>query len=236
MTDKAKQIRLEEPDENGVAVVWIDMPDSKVNVLNTDTLPEFNALMAEVRSNNSIKAVVIASGKENNFIAGADISMLNTVTTVDEGVALSQQGQKAMNELAAFPVPVVAAIHGDCLGGGLELALACTARIASDSPKTKMALPEVMLGLLPGAGGTRRLPKLIGLAEALPMMLTGKNIRARKALKMGLVDKVVAPVWLIDEAKKFAAELAAKRLPVLARKAKGNWTAQLTRWASSQQD
>ena len=96
MTDKAKQIRLEEPDENGVAVVWIDMPDSKVNVLNTETLPEFNALMEEVRSNNSIKAVVIASGKANNFIAGADISMLNTVTTVEEGVALSQQGQKAM--------------------------------------------------------------------------------------------------------------------------------------------
>ena len=231
MTDKTKQIRLESPDENGVAVVWIDMPDSKVNVLNTDTLPEFNALMTEVRSNSNIKAVVIASGKANNFIAGADISMLNTVTTVEEGVALSKQGQKAMNELAAFPVPVVAAIHGDCLGGGLELALACTARVASDSPKTKMALPEVMLGLLPGAGGTRRLPKLIGLAEALPMMLTGKNIRARKALKMGLVDKVVAPVWLIDEAKKFAADLASKRLPVPARKVKGNWTAQLTRWA-----
>ena len=233
MTEHAngQQIRLENPDENGVAVVWIDMPDSKVNVLNTDTLPEFNALMAQVKANNSIKAVVIASGKKNNFIAGADISMLNTVTTVEEGVALSKQGQKAMNDLAAFPVPVVAAIHGDCLGGGLELALACTARIASDSPKTKMALPEVMLGLLPGAGGTRRLPKLIGLAEALPMMLTGKNIRARKALKMGLVDKVVPPVWLLDEAKTFAAGLAGKRLPVLARKVKGNWTAQMTRWA-----
>lgn len=231
MTEKAKQIRLEGPDENGVAVVWIDMPDSKVNVLNTDTLPEFNELMTTVKSNGSIKAVVIASGKANNFIAGADISMLNTVTTVEEGVSLSKQGQQAMNDLASFPVPVVAAIHGDCLGGGLELALACTARIASDSPKTKMALPEVMLGLLPGAGGTRRLPKLIGLAEALPMMLTGKNIRARKALKMGLVDKVVAPVWLLDEAKKLAADLASKRLPVPARKAKGGWTAELTRWA-----
>ena len=167
MTEKAKQIRLEAPDDNGVAVVWIDMPDSKVNVLNTDTLPEFNALMEEVRSNTNIKAVVIASGKANGFIAGADISMLNTVTTVEEGIALSKQGQKAMNDLSGFPVPVVAAIHGDCLGGGLELALACTARVASDSPKTKMALPEVMLGLLPGAGGTRRLPKLVGLAEAI---------------------------------------------------------------------
>ncbi len=230
-TETNAQIRLEQPDANGVAVVWIDMPDSKVNVLNTDTLPEFNALMTEVKANRSIKAVVIASGKENNFIAGADISMLNTVTSVSDGVELSKQGQQAMNDLASFPVPEVAAIHGDCLGGGLELALACTARVASDSPKTKMALPEVMLGLLPGAGGTRRLPKLIGLAEALPMMLTGKNIRARKALKMGLVDKVVPRVWLLDEAKKFAAELASKRLPVPARKAKGNWTAQMTRWA-----
>jgi 3-hydroxyacyl-CoA dehydrogenase/enoyl-CoA hydratase/3-hydroxybutyryl-CoA epimerase len=230
-TTNEQQIRLEDPDENGVATVWIDMPNSKVNVLNTETLPEFVNLMNVIRNNSSIKAVVIASGKSGSFIAGADISMLNTVTTVEEGTLLSQKGQKAMNELAAFPLPVVAAIHGDCLGGGLELALACTARVASDDPKTKLALPEVMLGLLPGAGGTRRLPKLIGLVEALPMMLTGKNIRARKALKMGLVDKVVPKVWLLEEAKKLAADLAAKRLPVPAKQNKGAWTARIGQWA-----
>ena len=106
-----------------------------------------------------------------------------------------------MNKLANLSVPTVAAIHGDCLGGGLELALACSARIATDSPRTKLALPEVMLGLLPGAGGTRRLPRLIGLPDALDMMLTGRNIRPKKALKLGLVDKVVPQTWLVSEAK-----------------------------------
>ena len=96
-----------------------------------------------------------------------------------------------MNELAGFPIPTVAVIHGDCLGGGLELALACSARTLIRLPRTKLALPEVMLGLLPGSGGTRRLPELIGLPNALDMMLTGRNIRAAKALRMGLVDKVV---------------------------------------------
>ena len=230
MTDTTEQLRLEGPDANGIAIVWIDQPNSKVNVLNMETIPAFTSLLNKISSNTAIKGIVIASGKENGFIAGADISMLNTVTTVAEGVAISKQGQAAMNALAGFPIPVVAAIHGDCLGGGLELALACSARIASDSPKTKFALPEVMLGLLPGAGGTRRLPKLIGYPNALDMMLTGKNIRPDKALKMGLVDKVVPKIWLMDSAKKMVQDLIEKRKPVKA-SAKTSTMESLTNWA-----
>ena len=207
------QIRFEGPDSDGVGIVWIDQPNKKVNVLNTDSIPEFSALMGEITKNRDIRAIVVASGKENCFIAGADIDMLDTVTTATEGAKISAQGQAAMNKLASMPIPVVAAIHGDCLGGGLELALACRGRVATESPRTKLALPEVMLGLLPGAGGTRRLPHLIGLPNALDMMLTGKNIRPHKALKMGLVDRVVPKAKLMDAAKELALQLAKKQLP-----------------------
>ena len=202
----SKSLRLEGPDSDGIATVWIDQPDSKVNVLNTELLPEFTALIEEAQK-KSIKALVITSGKDNGFIAGADINMLNEAKTAEEGAKLSAEGQKAPNQLAALKIPTVAAIHGDCLGGGLELALACKARVATNHKKTKMALPEVMLGLLPGAGGTRRLPKLVGLPNALDMMLTGKNIRAKKALKMGLVDRVVPPSMLQQSAKDLALKM-----------------------------
>ncbi len=114
-----------------------------------------------------------------------------------------------MNRLEKFPKPVVAAIHGAALGGGLEVALACHCRIASDDPRTVLALPEVKLGLLPGGGGTQRLPRLIGVSKALDMMLTGKNIYARNAKKMGLVDILVHPYGLLEAAVQTAMELAA---------------------------
>jgi len=125
-----------------------------------------------------------------------------------------------MARMAAVKKPSVAAIHGDCLGGGLEVALSCDARVVADSPKTKLGLPEVMLGLLPGAGGTQRLPALVGLPAALDMMLTGKNIRPKKALKMGLVDDVVPPNRLVPLAKDLARRLVAGKGPVRSKKKK----------------
>ena len=209
--------RLEDVDSDGIAVIWIDQPDSKVNVLNESVMPEFVALLERLEKISGLAGVVIASGKENGFIAGADISMLNGVSTPEDGAALSARGQAAMNRLASFRAPTVAAINGDCLGGGLEVALACTARVASDSPSTKLALPEVMLGLLPGAGGTTRLPKLIGLPNALDMMLTGKNIRARKARRWGLVNQVVPKAKLLDAAKELALSLSKGARPSMRR-------------------
>jgi 3-hydroxyacyl-CoA dehydrogenase / enoyl-CoA hydratase / 3-hydroxybutyryl-CoA epimerase len=206
--DVQPSIRFERPGPDGIAVMWIDQPGRKVNVLNETVIPDFVALLDLVEKESGLRGIVIISGKENGFIAGADIAMLNDVSSSREGAELASGGQSAMNRLAGLRVPTVAAINGDCLGGGLEVALACTARVATDSPKTKLALPEVMLGLLPGAGGTRRLPKLIGLPNALDMMLTGKNIRSRKALRWGLVDQVVPRNKLLESAKALALSLA----------------------------
>lgn len=201
-------IRYEAADARGVGVVWIDVPEKKVNTLSVALMPQLEAVFAEAAGDGKLRALVIASGKPSGFIAGADIDDLNDVTTAARGTELSQAGQQAMDRLEGFGKPTVAAIHGDCLGGGLELALACTARVATASEKTKLALPEVMLGLLPGAGGTVRLPRLVGLQAALDMMLTGKNIRAEKALKMGLVDQVVPERSLLTAARDLAAALA----------------------------
>ncbi|MEC8379165.1 MAG: 3-hydroxyacyl-CoA dehydrogenase NAD-binding domain-containing protein [Myxococcota bacterium] len=203
----SQHLRVDDLDTNGILTIWIDNPDSNVNILNQQLIPEFDALLNSVNSNSDCKGLVIASAKANCFVAGADITMLNTVQTAEGGAELASIGQKIMNALAAAPIPTVAAIHGDCLGGGLELALACNGRVASNAVRTKLALPEVMLGLLPGSGGTRRLPRLVGLAAALDMMLTGKNIRPQKALKMGLVDKVVPQNQLIEAAKLLVMDL-----------------------------
>ena len=144
------------------------------------------------------------------------------MTSPAEAEMLSRQGHALLNRMAAFPKPIVAAIHGATLGGGLEVALACHYRIASDDPKTVLALPEVKLGLLPGGGGTQRLPRLVGLQAALDMMLTGKNIYPRQAKKMGLVDDLIHPYGLLQAAKKAALDLAdqplkrKKKQPLLA--------------------
>jgi 3-hydroxyacyl-CoA dehydrogenase / enoyl-CoA hydratase / 3-hydroxybutyryl-CoA epimerase len=205
---KESAVWYERADASGVATVWIDCHDQKVNTLSVALMPQFEKVFDELSQDSAVKAVVIASGKDNGFIAGADIDDLNEVDSAADGSALSTRGQQAMARLESLKVPTVAAIHGDCLGGGLELALSCTARVVSSSPSTKLALPEVMLGLLPGAGGTQRLPKLVGIPTALDMMLTGKTIRAKKALKLGLVDQVVPQSQLTAAAQQLAKDLA----------------------------
>jgi len=193
---------------DGVAVIWMDIPGEAMNTLKADFVDTFTAVFGEVETDPDIKAVVFASGKKDSFIAGADVTMLEQVKTQEDGERISREGQKAMDRIESCPKPVVAAIHGVALGGGLETALACHARVATDSKKTKLGLPEAQLGLLPGAGGTQRLPKLIGVQPALDMMLTGKQVSAKKAKKLGLVDEVVPPSILIET----AAELALSRI------------------------
>ena len=145
-------------------------------------------------SDPAVRAVVLVSGKPDNFIAGADIEEFTRAATAEEATRLSCEGQELMNRVAeTLAKPVVAAIHGACLGGGLELALACHWRIATDHPKTQLGLPEVQLGIIPGAGGCQRLPRLIGARAALDMILAGKSERAAKASQLGLVDEVVPP-------------------------------------------
>jgi len=194
--------------DGGVAIVTIDNPGEPVNTLNPKFSADFETVLTSIADLPEARAVVLVSGKKDNFIAGADIKVLKEVTTAEQAAELSRQGQRAMQRLADFPKPIVAAIDGSCLGGGLELALACHGRVASNSRKTKLGLPEVQLGLLPGAGGTQRLPRLIGLQAALDLILTGKQVDARKAKRLGLVDEVVAPALLRRAARELALSLA----------------------------
>ncbi|WP_426730063.1 fatty acid oxidation complex subunit alpha FadJ [Myxococcus faecalis] len=198
--------------EDGVAVVTFDLPDSAVNTLSPEVGAAFSRLLEEAEREADVKALVFISGKKDSFVAGAKIDYLQTLKTAEEATAMSQQGQAGFDRLEAFPKPVVAAIHGACLGGGLEWALACHYRIATDSPKTTLGLPEVQLGLIPGAGGTQRLPALIGAQAALDLILTGKTVKPAKARKLGIVDEVVPVPILRAIAVQRAKELAAGTL------------------------
>lgn len=194
--------------ENGIGIVTIDVPGESVNTLSAAVAEELGALLDRIERDASIRAVLLISGKSEIFIAGADIEQFTTIHAAADGEALSRSGQAMMERIEQLRVPVVAAIHGACLGGGLEVSLACAYRIATDHPGTVLALPEVNLGLIPGAGGTQRLPRTVGLRNALDMILTGKNVRAKKALRTGLIDELVHPAILraiaIDRARAIA--------------------------------
>ncbi len=205
--------------EDGVAVVVFDLPGELVNKLSSAVKIEFEALLIRLRDDAAARALVLISGKRDSFIAGADIEEFSALTTQSEAERLSAEGQEMVNRVEAFPKPVVAAIHGACLGGGLELALACHYRVATDHPKTMLGLPEVQLGLIPGAGGCQRLPGLIGLRAALDIILNGKSERAGQAYRLGLVDELVPPSIVRQ-----AALVAARRLadgPPAPRKPRG---------------
>lgn len=180
--------------KGNVAVIRINSPNSKVNTLNKEVLTEFMEVMNEIWASDQIKSAVLISSKPGCFVAGADINMLASCKTTQEATEISQGGQGVFEKLERSPKPIVAAISGSCLGGGLELAIACQYRIATKDRKTVLGVPEVLLGILPGAGGTQRLPKMVGVPAAFDMMLTGRNIRADRAKKMGLVDQLVEPL------------------------------------------
>ncbi len=191
-----------------IAIVWLDQENEKVNKLSLDMLVEFNGLLDELEQDAGLKGVVLISRKKDTFIAGADLDKFLQITRPEQAEEISRKGHALLKRLETFPRPVVAAIHGAALGGGCEVALACHYRIATDDPKTLLGQPEVKLGLLPGGGGTQRLPRLVGLQRALDIMLTGKNIYPRQALKMGLVDSLIHPYGLLQAAKMAVMQLA----------------------------
>ncbi|XP_029794013.1 trifunctional enzyme subunit alpha, mitochondrial [Suricata suricatta] len=208
-----------------VAVVRINSPNSKVNTLNRELQSEFMEVMNEIWASDQVRSAVLISAKPGCFIAGADINMLASCKSVEEVTRISQEGQRMFEKLEKSTKPIVAAISGSCLGGGLELAISCQYRIATKDKKTVLGAPEVLLGILPGAGGTQRLPKMVGVPAAFDMMLTGRNIRADRAKKMGLVDQLVEPLgpglkpseertieYLEEVAVTFAKELSDKKL------------------------
>ena len=190
--------------KNGIAHLVMDVVGDTMNTLKAEFAEQVTDVLAEIKLDSTITGVVLCSGKKDSFVAGADINMINDCKTKEAVIAMTRQGQMLFSQLEQLNIPIVATINGACLGGGLELAMACHARVCSDNPKTALGLPEVQLGLLPGGGGTQRLPKLVGVQKALDMMLTGKQLRAEQALKAGLVNDVVPNSILIETAEKMA--------------------------------
>jgi len=199
-----------EVSESGIGWLTLDVIGETQNTLKAEFAEEFDAIFEQIEKSDQIKAIVMISGKENGFIAGADISMLQNLKTEESVVELAKTGHQIFNKMESLNLPVVAAINGACLGGGLELALACSYRVSTDDPSSKFGLPEVQLGLLPGGGGTQRLPRLVGIATSLDLMLTGKQLNAKRAKRIGLIDEVVASANLRKAAEKAALKLVGK--------------------------
>jgi 3-hydroxyacyl-CoA dehydrogenase/enoyl-CoA hydratase/3-hydroxybutyryl-CoA epimerase len=190
---------------DGIGVLWMDQQGSKVNKIGPEMIGMFNPLLDELEKDASLKALVMISRKKD-FIAGADIEAFGNVKQPGDWIPISEQGHKILDRIESSRKPIVAAIQGACMGAGLEIALACTARVAAlDS--AVLSLPEVKLGLLPGGGGTQRLTRLVGIQRALDIMLTGKNVYAYPAKKMGLVDRVSSLPALLNAALFLAGEL-----------------------------
>jgi 3-hydroxyacyl-CoA dehydrogenase/enoyl-CoA hydratase/3-hydroxybutyryl-CoA epimerase len=195
--------------EGGIAHLVVDHPARKLNVLDFDALASLEAALTDLEAATPT-GVIVSSGKPGSFIAGADVDAIGSITDEAQVHAFVRRGQLAYQRLAALPCPTVAAIDGVCLGGGLELALACDSRIASEEPRTTIGLPEVMLGILPAWGGTTRLWRLVGLPTALDLILSGRTIDARRAEKAGIIARAVPAAWLLERAEEQLAVLQAR--------------------------
>ncbi len=195
-TTTQSAFRIERRDTG--AILWFDVPGSSVNVLRPDIEDDLHRAIGELEADPP-PVMVICSAKDS-FCVGADVEMLVDAGDSDELTQLSKSAQQIMDTIEGLPFPTVAAIEGNCLGGGLELALACDFRVAADTDSTRLGLPEIQLGLIPGAGGTVRLPRQVGIEDGLDMILTGRRLRPEQARRKGLVDVVVHPAILIDTA------------------------------------
>lgn len=191
-------------DDEGVANLVFDLPGEKVNKFTADVMGELEKVIDDAAQNKKIKIMTISSGKEDIFIAGADLHSFEPIfKDPSQGSKIISAGHRVFNKLENLPFPTVALIKGACLGGGTEFALACTYRVVSDSPKTAIGLPEVTLGIIPGWGGTQRMPRLVGLMEGLPIILGGKSVKANKAAKIKLADAIYAPAFFDAGVRQF---------------------------------
>lgn len=196
-------------DQGEIAVLELDLPGEKVNKLSTPVMRELEKAFTELKS-SKYKLLQIRSNKAKIFVAGADIEEIKGLTTREQVENAVKSGQTIFNMLEDLHIPSMALVHGACMGGGCELILACDYRMATEDSSTRIGLPETQLGILPGFGGCVRLPRVVGLQEALGIILPGKSVNAKKAQKMGLVDKVVHPGILQVEAAKWSQEIIQK--------------------------
>jgi 3-hydroxyacyl-CoA dehydrogenase / enoyl-CoA hydratase / 3-hydroxybutyryl-CoA epimerase len=195
----------------GVAVAVLDIPGEKVNVLSDTVMRELERLLDELKGRSDVRCLVLKSAKPGIFIAGVDLHELGKITDVKSAAEKARQGQELFNTLDDLPFPTVAIIDGAAAGGGLELALACDYRIVTDNPKTKLSLPETQRGIIPGFGGTWRLPRTVGLSQALRMILTGAPVDGVRAVKMGLADACYPSAFLEDRASTFIQSVVTAR-------------------------
>ena len=200
-------------EDNNTGFIEFDQTDSKVNLLTAGTLQELSKILDALSGKSSLKAVVLISKKKDIFIAGADIKEIEGIARPEEGLQKAKAGQDILNKLEDLPVPTIAVIDGVALGGGCELALACQYRLATFNEKVRIGLPEVNLGIFPAFGGTYRLPRLIGLPEALTLILTGKPVDSNKALRLGLVDRLAPQNGLDHHLNTFIDDIRRGRVP-----------------------
>jgi 3-hydroxyacyl-CoA dehydrogenase/enoyl-CoA hydratase/3-hydroxybutyryl-CoA epimerase len=219
--EKIRHWRMEQ-DEAGILWLTLDRAESAVNALSSEVLEELERLLPLI-ARMQAKGLAIRSGKAGGFIAGADVTEFAALTGSAQALAHIRRGQEIFRQLELLPMPTVAMIHGYCLGGGLELALACNRRVASDAPETRIGLPEVLLGIHPGFGGTVRLTALLGPSAAMDLMLTGHSVSARAARKLGLVDAVVPERHLAAAAAAALLRPKPQRRASLARRLPGFW-------------
>ena len=198
--------------KDGIHKLVFDLPGEKVNKLSVKTLESLEEMIDSLAKKKDVSALIVMSGKSDVFIAGADIKEFEPAfKDVAFGRKIIDTGQRVFKKIAALPFPVLAAIHGACLGGGCELSLACSHRIATDHPKTLIGLPETTLGIIPGWGGTQRLPRLVGLKTGTEMIVTGKPQKGSRAYKIGLVDALSTPEFLEERAIEFLKKIKFKR-------------------------
>ena len=180
-------------DERNVATITLDVPGRPLNILNESVITELDDIIRKIETNDSIRLVMFQSGKESGFLAGADVNAIAKIGSATDAIRVIETGQNLFQRIEWLAVPTIAIIHGPCMGGGLELALACDYRVARDNSSTRLGLPEIKLGLIPGWGGTQRLPRVVGLRNAVSMIMTGKHVNASEALSMQLVDAAISP-------------------------------------------
>ncbi len=204
--------------DNNIGYIEFDNPDAKVNILTGEVLKRLDAILDEVRERTDLKAVVILSKKKDVFIAGADIKEIEGITEPADAVAKSKFGQDIFNKLEDLSMPTIAVIDGVALGGGCELVLACRWRLATFNEKVRIGLPEVNLGILPGFGGTYRMPRVVGLERAVRLITTCKILSSSEALKFGLVDRLLPQAGLGDSLQRFIEEIPSQRRPALKKK------------------
>ncbi|MCH7798140.1 MAG: enoyl-CoA hydratase/isomerase family protein [Planctomycetes bacterium] len=189
-------------DSDNIAWLTFDLFGEKVNKLTATALAELESILDE-QVGGAVRAVVIRSAKKNSFVVGADINELAGITDLDDAAAKADLGKRIFEKLAALPVPTLAVIHGTCLGGGLELALACRYRLVTDHSSTSLGVPEVNLGIIPGWGGTLRIPRVVGLPQGLKLILTGRPVDGRRAARIGLADAITGEPFVEEQARRF---------------------------------